>query len=333
MTGPVETEHNILIVDDVAKNIQVAAGILKDEGYNIAFAQSGGSALEQIAAAPFDLILLDIMMPEMDGFAVCEQIRRNPATEDVPVIFLTAKNETESIVRGFETGAADYVTKPFNGAELLARVRTHLALHRNRRALKAMNAQLRGEIASRKAAEEKLRENAEKFREMAIHDNLTGLYNTRHLYQALPELIQQAGADRRPFSLIFLDIDNFKKVVDAHGHLNGSQTLCEVAETLRQALTPPAYGVAYGGDEFVAVLPGFDKTRALEKAEEVRARMGGASYLRDKGFDIRLTASFGIAAYPDDAADMTGLLALADRAMFDIKEKGKNAVGALPPPA
>ncbi len=138
-----EKPYKILIVDDVPKNIQVAANILRDQQYQMAFAQNGKHALEQVHANDFDLILLDIMMPEMDGLTVCRKLKEDPDTRDIPVIFLTARNDTEDIVDGFERGAVDYVTKPFNGAELLARVKTHLSLRYAREILKQKNNELK----------------------------------------------------------------------------------------------------------------------------------------------------------------------------------------------
>ncbi|MCP4153907.1 MAG: response regulator [bacterium] len=128
----VDKAFKLIIVDDIPKNIQVAANILQPEGYRIAFAQNGKAALNQIRATDFDLVLLDIMMPELDGFTVCEELKKDPETRNIPIIFLTAKTETEDIVKGFKKGAVDYVTKPFNSAELLARVRTQLELKRYR---------------------------------------------------------------------------------------------------------------------------------------------------------------------------------------------------------
>ena len=320
-------KYKILIVDDIPKNIQLAANILQKEGYQMAFAQNGKSALSQIHSNRFDLILLDVMMPDMDGFAVCEQLRKNSANKDIPLIFLTAKNLSESIVKGFELGAMDYVTKPFHGAELLARVKTHLELFRSREELKEVNQRLKNEIAERMLVEEELRKSEEKYRYLAVHDNLTGLNNTRYLYQSLGDLITASGIDNNPFSLIFMDMDNFKQVVDAYGHLNGSQALAEVAATIRESIVEPAFGVAYGGDEFVVVLPGFDKKQALQKAEEMRFRMKGTFYLATRGHKVSLQASYGVSTYPDDATDITGMLAQADRAMFEIKIKGKDAVG------
>ncbi len=165
--------------------------------------------------------------------------------------------------------------------------------------------------------------------DLANKDNLTGLYNTRYLYNRLSELFESSKANGKHFGLIFMDLDNFKKIVDTHGHLNGSQAIQEVAYTIRESLTEPAFGVSYGGDEFVIVLPGYDKRSAILKAEEIRSLMEKTVYLSNKGVNVRLSASFGVAAYPEDASNITRLLSVADRAMFNIKDKGKNAVGTL----
>jgi diguanylate cyclase (GGDEF)-like protein len=140
-------------------------------------------------------------------------------------------------------------------------------------------------------------------------------------------LITESQSEGKKFSLIFMDNDNFKRVVDTHGHLNGSQALVEVAHTIDHCLEPPAYGVAYGGDEFVVVLPGLDHNQALEKARQIRSRMLETIYLPTVDNGVQLQASFGVATYPDDAADIKSILAKADQAMFRIKTEGKNAVG------
>lgn len=174
-------------------------------------------------------------------------------------------------------------------------------------------------------------ENTRRYRQiqnLAIKDNLTGLYNTRYLYQLLETLIPASVDAAVPFSLIFLDIDNFKRVVDTHGHLNGSQALQEVAALIRHCITEPAFGVSYGGDEFVVVLPECGKHEALQKAEDMRLRLSQTRFLGNQGLQVRIQASFGVATYPEDASDRQGLLALADQAMFRVKRGGKNAVGA-----
>jgi diguanylate cyclase (GGDEF)-like protein len=164
--------------------------------------------------------------------------------------------------------------------------------------------------------------------DLAIHDNLTGLYNTRHLYKALKDLLSESERAQSPLSLIFMDMDNFKRVVDTYGHLKGSQALQEVAGTIRGCLVNPAFGVAYGGDEFVVVLPGYKKEQAIEKAEDIRSKMQETSYLSDHGHAVTLSASFGLATYPGDATELKGLLALADKAMFHVKKTGKDAIEA-----
>jgi diguanylate cyclase (GGDEF)-like protein/PAS domain S-box-containing protein len=178
-----------------------------------------------------------------------------------------------------------------------------------------------------KRLEEVLRLGRERFRNLSMRDNLTGLFNTRYLYQALDELFDHHRFSNIPLSLIFIDMDNFKRVVDTHGHLKGSQALREVARTIRASIRKPCFGVAYGGDEFVIVLPGFNKARAKSKVESIRAKMRHTAYLSDSGLTLRLSASFGVASYPNDAVDVKGLLAQADKALFRVKQSGKDDVG------
>jgi diguanylate cyclase (GGDEF)-like protein len=126
-----------------------------------------------------------------------------------------------------------------------------------------------------------------------------------------------------------MDMDNFKQVVDTHGHLNGSQALKEVARTIKSCIEKPCFGVAYGGDEFVVVLPGYEKAKSMEKVEQIRQQMKQTTYLLEVGHKVRLEASFGIATFPDDADNREGLLALADQAMFRIKQTGKDSIGIV----
>jgi len=179
----------------------------------------------------------------------------------------------------------------------------------------------------KRLAEDQLRKSRERFRYLANHDSLTGLFNTRYLYKSLDKLISESNETNRPFSLVFLDMDNFKHIVDTHGHLNGSQALKEVAETFKEVLIEPSYGVAYGGDEFVLVLPQTNTDIALEYVDKIRQLMKSTTYLTNKGLEVSMSASFGVATYPDDATDSMGLLALADEAMFHVKSSGKDAVG------
>ncbi len=173
-----------------------------------------------------------------------------------------------------------------------------------------------------------LRASEERFRFLAVHDNLTGLYNTRHLYEHLPALLMPGGP---PCSVVFLDLDHFKHVVDTHGHLNGSRVIQEVAQVIQETIAAPRFAVAYAGDEFVLVLPGDDKAAALALAARLRARLAAHAFLAGSEPAVRLGASFGVATYPDDAADMTELLAVADQALFAAKHDGRNGIVAASP--
>ena len=184
------------------------------------------------------------------------------------------------------------------------------------------------DTSDRKRAEDALRANEERFRELAVRDDLTGLYNTRYLYPALEALITSSAATGAVFSILFMDLDHFKLVVDARGHLNGSRAVQEVAATIRSCLEIPAWAVAYAGDEFVVVLPGLARAAALEKAHEIQTRIRETDYLTSTGRTVRLAASFGLATYPDDARDLERLLALGDQALFSAKDGGRDGIAA-----
>lgn len=183
------------------------------------------------------------------------------------------------------------------------------------------------DISQRKKSEKALQESEQSFRSQAYRDNLTGLFNQRYLYKSLAELIDSAQASEVPISLLFIDLDHFKQIVDTHGHLNGSLAIRKVAHTINGCLKKPAYAVAYAGDEFVVVLPGMDQNQAGQKASEIRSRIKETVYELEQGVEVQLQASFGIATWPQHARELNGLLAAADQALFTIKDAGKDAIG------
>jgi len=200
-----------------------------------------------------------------------------------------------------------------------------------------------------KKLEEKLRRERRKFQNLAIRDNLTGLYNTRYLYRALDDLIKESRISGVPFSLLFMDMDNFKTVVDRYGHLNGSRALYEVARTIRSSVRKPCFGVAYGGDEFLASglladgrwipddqpgscdlhQPGSKKSEPMQRTASKALFLLYTDYLEAEGLRVELSAGIGLATFPEDVDNRTGLLALADRAMFRVQQHHKDAVGTV----
>jgi len=189
------------------------------------------------------------------------------------------------------------------------------------------------DTTDRKRAEDALRANEERFRELAVRDDLTGLYNTRYLYQELEALLETSASAGAALSILFLDLDRFKRLVDSRGHLNGSRAIQEVAASIRSCLDPPAWAVAYAGDEFVVVLPGFGRDAALEKARAIQTCIRETHYLAGTGQTARLAASFGVATYPDDATELSALLALGDQALFSVKEGGRDGIASAAGPA
>jgi diguanylate cyclase (GGDEF)-like protein len=298
----------ILIADDNQGIVRLLGDVLTNAGYWVTAVSTGDEALEVVPKVHPDLILLDVDMPDGSAFDVCRTLKKDPGFADIPVLFVTSRSSQQDIITGFRAGGQDYVTKPYTTAELLARIQTHLALRQ---------------------AQQKLKISEARYRELSIRDDLTDFYNTRYLYQTLQGQLDMHHS--RPLSVIFMDIDNFKHVVDTYGHLNGSRTIAELADVVRTVLPDGAYAVSYGGDEFVIVLAGFDREQGVAMAEVIRQAIADARFLVTQDLGIRITVSCGVATAPADAQALTELLSCADQALFASKAKSGNAVTAYPP--
>ncbi len=317
MSDDTNKNLRILIVDDVSINIQVIANILKKDGYQMSYAQSGKAALVKSNFQDFDLILLDVMMPEMNGFEVCIQLKQELKTKDIPVIFLTAKSDTESIVRGFEAGGVDYVTKPFNGVELLARVKTRLDLKRSQEALKSAYQKL-------KATNEKLLKSQEKLEMVARTDTLTKLSNRFDIIEKMENEKIRFERSQKPFSFILCDIDNFKLFNDQYGHDCGDFVLVSLAERIRSRVRKQDGVGRWGGEEFLLLLPETDLEGGRILAESLKETVSSNCYEYDE-HKLEITMTFGVSSF-SQIENIEQCIKMADSALYKGKSLGKNCV-------
>ena len=283
----------ILIVDDIQSNVEMLGGVLKDE-YQIKVAQNGVRALELSLLHPVpDLILLDIEMPEMDGFEVLSRLKTNSATKDIPVIFISSYSSTEEEERGLIKGAVDYITKPIRPLIVKARVRTHLIIKHQRDALL----------------------------HMASHDQLTGLCNRYHLVQEGNRIFSRAKRQKEDFCAVIVDIDHFKNVNDTYGHLVGNEILKSIASLLDKYKRVEDLTARYGGEEFVILFDNCSIDDASFKADILRQRVQNLLPM-----NIKTTASFGIVQLNEKHNTFEQLLKDADKALYMAKEGGRNRV-------
>lgn len=308
----------ILIVDDSPTSLRALGELLKDD-YDIYTATEGRQAIQRTQEIMPDLVLLDVMMPGMDGYTICGILRSDPSTAEIPVLFITARSESDDIVRGFEAGGLDYITKPFNPRELFARIQTHLELRRSRQALRSYSEQL-------ERRNEELNRARESLEVMARIDPLTGLANRRYALERLEAEISRSSRHNEPFSLAMADIDDFKLVNDTHGHEGGDVVLKSAADTLAASVRKEDMVARWGGEEFLLMFPRLSIGDAVKAAEKLRAAVeaGAPSY---RGKKLRVTVTIGVAEY-DHALGMDPNISRADGAMYEGKRTSKNRVTA-----
>jgi diguanylate cyclase (GGDEF)-like protein len=320
-------KDNILIVDDKLDNLRVLSTILTEEGYQVRKALNGQMALIACQTKQPNLILLDINMPEMNGYEVCERLKANPETSNIPVIFISVLDEVTDKIKGIKMGAVDYITKPFQFQEVMARVQNQLTIQRLQIELDKQNALLLSETERRTKAEIALQEANQKLHELVWSDSLTQIANRRYLDDYLQREWQRAAREKISLSLLLCDIDYFKSYNDTYGHLAGDACLKRVAQAINSAVRRPADLVArYGGEEFAVVLPNTTFEGAVRVAKNIQLYLEKLKiYHPESGVNKYLTLSIGIAAsIPSHHFSPETLLADSDRALYAAKLRGRN---------
>jgi len=307
-----DQRQRILVVDDHPDNVEIIDARLSSRGYEIITACNGEEALAKVYENPPHLILLDVMMPVLDGFEVSRRIKRDTTLPYIPIILVTARGETEDKVEGLDAGADDYLTKPINFPELEARVRSMLRIKKLQDELDRKNRQL--EEANRQ------------LRELSITDGLTGLFNHRHVHELLQEEYERSKRSGSPIGVTMMDLDRFKLLNDTHGHQTGDVVLSETARILRENAREIDMIGRYGGEEFIAILPDSDEDAAVKFAERVRRAV--ESFVFDaNGKAIQMTLSGGVACgRAEDVSHPDELIGRADRALYEAKNGGRNCV-------
>ena len=253
----------VLLVDDKPDNLRLLSTMLTENNYEVRRVTRGKMALKTAKAAPPDLILLDIKLPDLDGYQVCQVLKSDPVTAEIPIIFISALDDILDKVKAFTIGGVDYITKPFHVEEVLVRVKNQLMLCQQRQQLLEKNERLQQEIKARKEIEKalqdsqlQLQEANQELQRLANLDGLTQIANRRRFDQVLQEEWQRLAREQQPLSLILCDVDYFKSYNDTYGHQAGDDCLYSIAQTIRQSVNRPADLVArYGGEEFVIILP------------------------------------------------------------------------------
>ncbi len=287
----------ILVVDDTVSNLDILENIL--DKYDVMDATNGEDALQIVNEEKIDLILLDIMMPDMDGYEVCERLKENLDTKDIPIIFITAKTDEESIEKAYDVGGSDYITKPFRPKELLARINRELKLQDLQNELKLL----------------------------ASTDPMTKLYNRRYFTKTAEHIFEISKRDNKPLSNIMLDIDKFKNVNDTYGHKVGDEVIIAFANTLMKDQRKSDVSCRYGGEEFVILLPNTSLEGASIVAQKIREDIETLVLKLISNEDLKFTISLGVSIVNIEKEKNIELaLKRADDALYEAKESGRNRV-------
>ena len=304
----------LLLVEDSESQGNHIKGLLERLGYQVAWVQTGIDALRVVREDPPDLVVLDVVMRDMDGLAVCRWLKMSPDTRDIPVLMLTVKGELHQRVEGLNIGANDYLPKPFADEELEARIFASLRMKASAIELRKRNTELESMLHHVEA--------------LAITDPLTGLFNRRRFADVLRHEFAMTRRYKSALSCVLIDIDHFKSINDRFGHNVGDQVLRALAERFSQNLREVDLAARYGGEEFAILLPQTPKVGAVIVAERIANRVRGEGYGME-GASFSVTVSIGVACSADiDSENPDDLVRAADTALYLAKGRGRDRVVA-----
>lgn len=334
MTIEANNKATILIVDDNLANIGVLSDLLDEAGFEVWVAQRGESAIAKVDRTPPDLILLDVMMPGIDGFETCRRLQNNPDRCNIPIIFMSALSDPIGKVTGLSLGAVDYITKPFEETEVLARVRLHLKLRQFAQTIERQNQELEKRVLERTAelsqtliqlqtTQKQLLKREAALRHHVLHDSLTGLPNRNWVMNRLTQLIQAVKSDPEYlYAVLFLDLDRFKIINDSLGHYAGDRLLQLVGEKLISCLRKSDRVARLGGDEFIILLESIqDRDEVIRVAERIVDCLRLPFELEQQ--EVFTGVSIGITLSTIGYTDPEDILKDADIAMYRAKQSGK----------
>ena len=303
-------ETNILIVDDTPDNLRLLAKILESQGYIVRKALNGRMALQGVHRDPPSLILLDINMPEMNGYEVCQKLKASEASAQIPIIFISALEQLENKVRAFELGCVDYITKPFQEQEVLMRVKNQLLIQQQRQQLLEQNQRLEHEI------QERLRAEAE-VRQLSVTDELTGLYNRRGFFLLANQQLKIARRTQTSYFILFADLDGLKKINDTLGHEMGDRVIVDAAQILKQTFREADIVARLGGDEFALFIPNFSGDSSTNFQARLQENIDRFNQHSERAYiSISLGVQFGDF---NNEVLLEQLLAKADKLMYEHK--------------
>ncbi|MEH2208742.1 MAG: diguanylate cyclase [Nostoc sp.] len=304
------SETNILVVDDTPDNLRLLAKILELQGYIIRKSINGRMALQAAERHPPDLILLDINMPEMNGYEVCQQLKASKKTDQIPIIFISALDQINDKVQAFELGGQDYITKPFQELEVLMRVRNQLLIKQQYQQLIEQNQRLEHEIQERLKAEAEVRQ-------LSLTDELTGLYNRRGFFWLANQQFKIAQRTPMLCCLLFVDLDGLKQINDSLGHEIGDKMLVDTAQLLKQSFRDSDIIARLGGDEFVIFIP-----VCSQNTDEFSPRLQANidRFNQEHNYSYQLSISVGATQCAlNENVSLEQLLEEADKLMYEHK--------------